>query len=114
MRRKDATRLPGAGLVGLFLLVTEVFLAIRFVLHFFAVNPHNGFAMWVLNSTNEIVSPFRGVFTQTIVGHPHYVDLPTLFIMAAYVVVAYVFAALLGWLHEVAVPGMREAPARKR
>jgi hypothetical protein len=111
MKSKDAVRLPGAGLVGLFLLVTELFLAVRFVLHFFAVNPTNGFAQWVFNSTNGIVTPFRGVFTQTIIGHPHYVDLVTLFVMAAYVVVAVVLGALLGYLHEMAVPG---AAARKR
>ena len=104
MKGKDAVRLPGAGLVGLFLVVTEVFLAVRFVLHFFAVNPHNGFAQWIFNSTDSIMTPFRGVFTQTVAGHPHYVDLVTLFVMAAYVVVAVILAALLGYFHEMAVP----------
>jgi len=111
MKSKDAVRLPGAGLVGLFLLVTEVFLAVRFVLHFFAVNPTNGFAQWVFNSTNGIMTPFRGVFTQTVVGHPHYVDVVTLFVMAAYVVVAVVLGAVLGYLHDMAMPG---ATPRKR
>jgi hypothetical protein len=106
MKSKDAVRLPGTGLVGLFLVVTEVFLAVRFVLHFFAVNPDNGFARWIFNSTNGIVTPFRGVFTQTVVGHPHYVDLVTLFVMAAYVVVAVVLGALIGYFHEVAVTGV--------
>jgi hypothetical protein len=105
MKSKDVVRLPGAGLVGLFLLVTEVFLAVRFVLHFFAVNPNDGFARWVFNSTDGIVAPFRGVFVQHIVGHPHYVDLVTLFVMAAYVVVAIILGALLGYFHEMAVPG---------
>lgn len=112
MKGKDAVRLPGTGLVGLFLLVTELFLAVRFVLHFFAVNPHNGFARWVFNSTDGVVTPFRGVFTQTVVGHPHYVDLVTLFVMAAYAVSAVILAALIGYFHEVAVTG-QTAP-RKR
>jgi len=111
MKSKDATRLPGAGLVGLFWVVTEFFLAVRFVLHFFAVNPDNGFARWVFNSTNSMMSPFRGVFTTTVVGHPHYVDLQTLFVMAVYAVVATLLGALLGYFHEVAMP---VAAARKR
>ena len=111
MKSKDVVRLPGAGLVGLFLLVTEVFLAIRFVLHFFAVNPHNGFAQWVFNSTDGLMTPFRGIFTQTVVGHPRYVDVVTLFVMAAYAVVAVVLAALIGYFHEVALLG---AAPRKR
>lgn len=87
MKNKSVTQVSGASLVGLFLVVTEIFLAVRFVLHFFAVNPTNGFAQWIFNSTSGIVSPFRGTFTQTVTGHPHYVDLPTLFIMAGYAVV---------------------------
>jgi len=111
MKSKDAVRLPGAGLVGLFWFLAELFLTVRFVLHFFAVNPHNGFAQWIFNSTNSIMTPFRGVFTQTIVGHPHYVDLETLFVMAVYAVVAVILGALIGYFHEMAVPG---ATPRKR
>lgn len=105
MKNKDVVRLPGAGLVGLFWFTAEVFLFVRFVLHFFAVNPHNGFAQWIFNSTDNIMTPFRGVFTQPVVGHPHYVDLVTLFVMAVYGVVAIILGALLGYFHEMAVPG---------
>ncbi|MEJ0072603.1 MAG: hypothetical protein WDN27_00710 [Candidatus Saccharibacteria bacterium] len=100
--------LTGAGLVSLFLLGAEFFLAVRFVLRFFAVDPNGGFASWVLNSTNALVSPFRAVFTSTVPGHPHYVDLQTLFIMAAYVVVASLLTWALGWA------GATRADARKK
>jgi type IV secretory pathway TrbL component len=89
MKGKNVTMLSGASLVGLFLVVTEAFLALRFILHFFAVDPTNGFAQWVFHSTDGILTPWRGTFTQTsLSGHPHYVDLPVLFIMVAYAVVA--------------------------
>ena len=113
MKGKEAVRLPGAGLVGLFWLGAEVFLAVRFVLHFFAVSPHNGFAMWIFNSTDGIMTPWRGVFPQTVTGHPHYVDLVTLFVMAAYAVVAVLLAALIGYFHEVAVTGERASTRRR-
>jgi hypothetical protein len=107
MRDKNLTKLSGRGLVALFLTVSEVFLAIRFVLHFFAVNPANGFAAWVFNSTDALVAPFRGVFTTTVAGHPHYVDLQTLFIMFAWVVVCAVLTAVIVWSNS-------ERVARKR
>jgi hypothetical protein len=89
--------LTGAGLVSLFLVVAEAFLTIRFVLEFFANDPNGGFASWVMHSTDGLLSPFRGVFTAAVPGHPHMVDLPLLFIMAAYAVVASLLTLLLGW-----------------
>jgi len=97
MKGRNVLSLAGAGLLSLFLAVSEVFLAIRFVLRFFAVDPSNGFAAWVLHSTDALIAPFRGVFTMTVSGHPHYVDLQTLFIMAAYAVVVAVLTVVLGW-----------------
>lgn len=83
--------------MSLFLVVAEAFLAIRFVLEFFANDPNGGFAGWVMHSTNGLLSPFRGVFTATAPGHPHMVDLPLLFVMAAYAVVCAVLTVVLGW-----------------
>lgn len=96
MRGRNVLSLSGASLVSLFLLVAEVFLAIRFVLEFFANDPNGGFAGWIYHSTNGLLSPFRGTFTATVPGHPHFVDLPLLFIMVAYAVVAGLLTLLLG------------------
>src|SRR5690348_15519529 len=110
MRGRNVMSLTGAGLMSLFLLGAEVFLAIRFVLHFFAVSPTNGFAAWVFNSTNGLTAPFRGLFTATSVtpGHPHYVDLQVLFIMAVYAVVVAVLTWILGWANSEAVAVRRK------
>lgn len=97
MKGKNVMAVGHAGLWNFFLFWVEVFLAIRFVLHFFAVNPTNGFAAWIFNSTNAMVAPFRGVFTNTVSGHPHFVDLQTLFVMAAYAVFTACMLWLLGW-----------------
>ena len=66
MNSKNAMMSVSRGLVGLFLVAAEFFLAVRFVLHFFAVNPANGFASWVFNSTNALIQPFRAVFPPTV------------------------------------------------
>ncbi len=97
MKSKNAMMATSASLVGLFLLASEFFLAVRVVLHFFAVNPTNGFAAWVFNSTDSLLTPFRSVFTGGVVGHPHYVDLQALFVMAAYAVAAGLLVWLLAW-----------------
>src|SRR6478609_8330915 len=97
MNSKNVMMATSRGLVGLFLVVSEFFLAVRFVLHLFAVNPTNGFAAWVLNSTSSLDAPFRNVFTNSVAGHPHYVDVQTLFLMAAYAVVAGLLVWLLAW-----------------
>jgi hypothetical protein len=100
MKNKSVIRSAGGvGIWEFFLFWTEVFLAVRVVLHFFAVNPANGFAAWIFNSTNALLTPFRGVFTPTVVGHPHFVDLQTLFVMAAYAVVASVAIYVVNMSH---------------
>ncbi|HVW23164.1 MAG TPA: hypothetical protein VHB51_01615 [Candidatus Saccharimonadales bacterium] len=96
MKGKDVLMAPGASLAALFVSVAELGLAVRFVLHFFAVNPTNGFAAWINHSTDGLITPFRSVFTSAPAGHPHYVDLQLLFIMAAY---ALVVGALVAYLN---------------
>ncbi|HVX23773.1 MAG TPA: YggT family protein [Candidatus Saccharimonadales bacterium] len=96
MKGKDVMMAPGASLAALFVSVAELGLAVRFVLHFFAVDPTNGFAAWINNSTDALLTPFRSVFTSAPVGHPHYVDLSLLFVMAAY---ALVVGALVAYLN---------------
>ena len=97
MKGRNVISLSGASLLSLYLMVAEVFLAIRFVLEFFANDPNGGFAAWIYHSTNGLLSPFRGTFTATVPGHPHFVDLPLLFIMAAYAVVVGLLTLVLGW-----------------
>ena len=93
----DKAKAQLAQLTELFLFVAELGLAIRFVLHFFAVDPSNGFAAWVFHSTDALITPFRGVFTSVPAGHPHYVDLSLLFIMAVYVVAMAVLSKIFAW-----------------
>ena len=93
----DEARAQLSRIVELFLFVAELGLAVRFVLHFFAVDPSNGFAAWVFNSTDALVTPFRNVFTTAPVGHPHYVDISLLFIAASYVVAAAVLTKIFTW-----------------
>lgn len=83
-----------------FLFWAELFLAVRFILHFFAVSPSGGFGGWVFNSTDALMQPFRGVFANgsgALAGHPHFVDLQTLFVMAAYAVFVGLLWSVMSW-----------------
>lgn len=94
MRYKEQMSHLSCWLWGFFMFWIEAFLAVRFILHFFAVDPTNGFATWIFNSTDTMMTPFRGVFTLSVAGNPHYVDFQTLFVMAAYGF----FCAFMMWL----------------
>ncbi|HEX7368082.1 MAG TPA: hypothetical protein VF261_00290 [Candidatus Saccharimonadales bacterium] len=99
MKLKNIMPTSASGLWHFFLFWAEIFLAVRFVLHFFAVDPNGGFGAWIFHSTNALEAPFRGVFAggNAIAGHPHYVDLQTLFVMAGYAVFTACMVWLLNW-----------------
>lgn len=88
-----------AGLINFFLVLVEIFLAVRVILRFFAANPVNGFVQWVYNSSSVLMEPFRGIFQPAVIGHNHVVDFSALFAMVVYGLLALAFAALASWLN---------------
>lgn len=97
-----------AGLINLFLWVTELFLALRFVLRFFDANPANQFVNWIYGSTNVLLQPFRGMFQPAVFGHHHIVDFSTLFAMAIYAVAALVLLWLVSFFDPVRYRAVRK------
>lgn len=86
------------GLINFFLWLVEVFLALRFILRFFAADPTNGFVHWIYNSSDVLMQPFRGIFPSTVIGNNHVVDFSALFAMVVYGLIALAFASLASWL----------------
>lgn len=86
------------GLINFFLWLVEVFLALRFILRFFAADPANGFVHWIYNSSDVLMQPFRGIFPSTVIGNNHVVDFSALFAMVVYGLIALAFATLASWL----------------
>lgn len=74
--------------VGLFVGLTELLLALRvFLEFFFTISGRAGFVHWAFATTNPLLSPFRGIFVNPTASPTRwYVDFPVLFAMAAYVV----------------------------
>ncbi len=88
------------GFINLFVVLAELFLALRFLLRFLDANPLNQFVNWVYSSSNYLLQPFRGMFSLGVVGHHHVVEFSTLFAMAVYAVVGLV----LVWFVRLLAP----------
>ncbi|MGH7195781.1 MAG: YggT family protein [Candidatus Saccharimonadales bacterium] len=87
-----------AGVVDLFLVIAELFLAFRVVLRFFAANGANSFVHFIYTSSNTLLQPFRGIFQTTIIGRNHVLDFSTLFAMVIYALFGVAIIAVLRFL----------------
>jgi hypothetical protein len=85
-----------SSVAGFFVGLVELLLALRVFLKFFFTTADSGFVHWAFNTTDVLLSPVRGVFVDPTSVHATnwYVDFPSLFVMAAYVVVAALMVAL--------------------
>jgi hypothetical protein len=82
------------GLMNLFLLVGEAFLALRVVLRLFAADPTQSFVHWVYASSSVMMEPFRNVFSPGMMEKKHVVDFAAMFAMMVYVLVVMLFIKL--------------------
>ncbi len=85
-----------SSMVGLFLGLVELLLALRVFLKFFFTTADSGFVHWAFATTDVLLSPVRGIFVNPTSAHGTnwYVDFPALFVMAAYAVVAALMVGL--------------------
>lgn len=87
-----------ASMTNLFLTLTETLLLVRVVVHFFFTTASGSFFDWVYNTTDVLLSPFRGVFVNPAATPGHwYVDFPALFAMAVYAAVGGLLVGLAAW-----------------
>jgi|GEM_PF-1266676 len=96
-------------IVGFFLALTELLLALRIFLKFFFTTADSGFVHWAFATTDTLLSPVRGIFVNPTSAHGTnwYVDFPALFVMAAYAVLAALMVALAANWAAVAPKGRR-------
>lgn len=81
--------------VNVFVGLTELLLALRVVLKFFFTNAGGGFVHWAFSTTDVLLAPFRGVFTNpTHTPGNWYVDWVALFAMAVYMAAGYILVSL--------------------
>lgn len=95
-------RILGYGLY-FYLLVTEIVLALGFVLLLFGANPGPSFVQWVYHSLDRSMEPFRGIFTSIELGQTGnqveaVLDTSILFAMIVYGIVALALRAGIDWM----------------
>ncbi len=86
-----------------YLVVTEIVLALGFVLLLFGANPEPSFVQTVYRSLERAMEPFRGIFTSIELGQTSnnveaVLDTSILFAMVVYGLVAWAVQAGLSWL----------------
>lgn len=85
------------GLVDLFVGLAEICLALRIIFRLFAAN-NVQFVDWVYQTSDTLLSPFRGIFPSSNIGNGHVLDFTALFGMLIYalfgVVLGYILRAL--------------------
>lgn len=70
--------------------IVEFLLGLRLVLHFLGAGGSNAFMSWLNRVTDQLVSPFAGIFPTWVLAGGYAIELSTIFAMFAY--------AIIGWL----------------
>lgn len=81
-------------LIDLFVGLAEICLGLRVIFRLFAAN-HVQFVTWVYNTSDSLLSPFRGIFPSTSIGNGHVLDFTALFGMLIYALFGIVLVAIL-------------------
>lgn len=82
-------------IVGTLLVILEILLGIRFVLHLIAANPDSGFAVFIYGITGVFVAPFQGLIETPTSGGTT-LEVTTLIAMAVYALFVWVVIRVLG------------------
>ena len=86
------------GLINFFTVLAELFLGLRVILRLFAANPDVSFVQWIYNSSDVLLSPFRGIFPTATIAPDHLLDFSALFAMVVYGLIGIALLALINFL----------------
>jgi len=83
-----------SGIIGTLLIILEILLGIRFLLHLMAANPDSGFAVFIYGITGVFVAPFTGLVGTPASGGTTF-EVTTLIAMAVYALFVWVVIRVL-------------------
>jgi uncharacterized protein YggT (Ycf19 family) len=87
------TRLLSA-VVNLFIGLTEAILALRIVFRLFGANSTQ-FVSWTYNTSDQLLEPFRGIFTPSKISGGHVLDFSALFGLLIYALIGAILISVL-------------------
>jgi len=77
----------------------ELVLGLRILLKLFGASTNAEFVRWVYDTTEPLLEPFVGIFPSPSLSSSFVIEIPTLFALAVYVLIAYAieqFVTVLG------------------
>ena len=77
--------------------LAEVLLILRFILEFLGANGAAPFAMWVYDSTDILLLPFRGLFPIERLTKTFVIDFSTLFAVLVYGFLSYIVEGVINY-----------------
>lgn len=86
-----------ARLVDFFIGIAVAILALRILFRLFSANPAAGFVDWIYDTSNTLLSPFRGIFPEAVIERGFVLDIPAIFAIIMYVVFGLLLSALLNF-----------------
>ncbi len=100
MNLNDRFRLHGFfyNLTNLLLLIIEALIGLRFIFKLFAANSSAEFVTWVYQTSDVLVSPFRGIFQTQVINGKFVFDITALIALIIY---GLIFAFIL-YLFDIA------------
>lgn len=75
--------------------IAELLLLTRIILRLFGANPIAPFVQWIYETTDTLLSPFRGIFPTTTISQNFVIDFSTLFAVLVYGFFAYLISILI-------------------
>lgn len=76
----------------------SLFLALRIILKLFGANTAAPFVNWVYETSEPLISPFRGMFPHPVLTGGFVIEFSTLFALLVYVLIGYAIGELLDFL----------------
>ena len=100
-----------SGIVNLFVGIATVILGLRVFFRLFSANGSNDFVSWIYNTSDTLMSPFRGIFPPATLENGTVLDVSAIFAIIMYLVFG---AVLLGLLSLIPDPRPVKRPKIRR
>lgn len=69
--------------------IIEALIGLRIILKLFGANQAAPFVQWIYSWTDPLLGPFRNIFPSPVIGNQYVIELPAIFSLLVYGLLAY-------------------------
>lgn len=88
--------------IGFIIGIFELFLGFRFIFRLLGANPATPFVGWLYETTDPLISPFRGIFPTPRIEGVFVVEFTTLVALLVYMIAGYLLLELIATIRGIA------------